>query len=263
MASTSPTIALMITAARKAGRLLRRDFGEVGELQVSRKGPADFVSRADQKAEEIVFSELNGARKGYSILMEERGLFEGTDKSHRFIVDPLDGTTNFLHAIPHFGISIALEREGDLVAGVVYNPIADDLFWAEKGTGAFWNDTRIRVSARRQMTECLFATGIPFAGKPGHATFLTELHRVMARTAGVRRFGAASLDLAYVAAGRFDGFWERGLAPWDVAAGIVLVREAGGVVRDLDGGINMLDGGSICAANVDLVDPFRKLVIGE
>lgn len=262
MAATSPTIALMITAARKAGRHLRRDFGEVANLQVSRKGPGDFVTRADEKAEEIIFSELHNARKGYSILLEERGLVEGTDKSHRFIVDPLDGTTNFLHALPHFAISIALEREGELVAGVVYNPILDDLFWAEKGTGAFWNDQRIRVAGRQKLADCIFATGIPFIGRPGHATFLTELHRVMGGTAGVRRFGAASLDLAYVAAGRVDGFWERGLAPWDVAAGIVIVREAGGVVRDLDGGQDMLDGKSICAANVDLIDPLRKLVTG-
>jgi myo-inositol-1(or 4)-monophosphatase len=263
MAATSPTIALMITAARKAGRTLRRDFGEVEELQVSRKGPADFVTRADQKAEEVIFTELNGARKGYSILMEERGLVEGTDKSHRFIVDPLDGTTNFLHAIPHYAVSIALERDGELVAGVVYNPISDDLYWAEKGTGAYWNDKRIRVAGRRTLTECIFATGIPFAGKSGHATFLTELHRVMGKTAGVRRFGAASLDLAHVAAGRFDGFWERGLAPWDVAAGIVIVREAGGVVRTIEGGVDMLEGGSICAANVDVIEPFRKMVLGE
>lgn len=260
MANTTPTTDLMITAARKAGRILRRDFGELGELQVSRKSPGDFVTQADKKSEEIVFNELHNARKGYSLLMEERGLVEGTDKSHRFIVDPLDGTTNFLHALPFFSISIALEREGELVAGVVYNPILDDLFWAEKGQGAYWNDKRMRVSGRQRLSDCVFATGIPFIGRPGHATFLTELHRVMGKTAGVRRYGAASLDLAYTAAGRFDGFWERGLAPWDVAAGVVIMREAGGMVRDLDGGQDFLDGGSIIASSVDLMGPFRNLV---
>jgi myo-inositol-1(or 4)-monophosphatase len=247
MIQASPTVALMIDAARKAARALRRDFGEVAELQVSRKGPADFVTAADRKAEQVIFEDLSRVRRGYGFLMEERGEVPGTDPSHRFIVDPLDGTTNFLHAIPHFAISIGLERDGELVGGVVYNPITNDLFWAEKGRGAFLNDKRIRTSARKGLDEALLATGIPFRGKPGHATFLTELHTLAPKVAGVRRYGAASLDLAWVAAGRFDAFWERGLGPWDMAAGIVLVREAGGLVRDLDGGDDPLGKGHIAA----------------
>jgi len=243
----STILSLMIGAARKAARSLRRDFGEIEHLQVSRKGPADFVTAADERAEEAIYQELSAARPGYGFLMEERGEIKGTDPSHRWIVDPLDGTLNFMHAIPHFAISIALEREGQLVAGVVYNPISDDLFYAEKGKAAFYNDRRIRVSARRTLADAVIATGIPFRGKPGHAKFLTELHKIMGATAGVRRFGAASLDLAWTAAGRFDGFWERGLQPWDMAAGLVIVREAHGGVRDADGGEDPMGTGSVAA----------------
>ena len=224
----------MTGAARKAGRRLARDFGEVENLQVSKKGPADFVSAADRRAEDIVFKELSEARPGYGFLMEERGAVEGTDKSHRWIVDPLDGTTNFLHGIPHFAVSIALEREGELVAGVVFDVAKDELFWAEKGKGAFAGDRRLRVAARTQMEAAVIAAGFPFHGKPGHARFLKEMFEVMQNTAGVRRFGAASLDLAWVASGRYDGFWERGLAPWDIAAGAVILREAGGFLADID-----------------------------
>ena len=242
----------MIGAARKAGRKLARDFGEVAELQVSKKGPADFVSAADLKAEEVLVEELSKARPGYGFLAEERGRVEGTDKTHTWIIDPLDGTTNFLHGLPHFAINIALEREGVVVAGVTYNPASNELFWAEKGKGAFLNDKRLRVAARRQLIEGLFATGIPFAGRPGHAQFLKELHQISQKVSGVRRFGSAALDLAYVAAGRFDGYWERGLAAWDVAPGALMVLEAGGVVSAIDGDGFAPDGGSVCASNADL-----------
>jgi myo-inositol-1(or 4)-monophosphatase len=249
----------MIAAARKAARALSRDFGEVENLQVSRKGPSDFVSSADLKAEKTLFEELAKARPGYGFLMEERGAVEGSDKSHRWIVDPLDGTTNFLHGLPHFAISIALEREGMLVAGVVYNIVRDELFWAEKGAGAFLNDRRLRVSARSDLREAVIATGAPFHGRPGQERFLAEAAQVIANTAGIRRFGAASLDLAYVAAGRFDAYWERNLSPWDIAAGAVLVREAGGYASEIDGG-DFMQSGAIIAANGQLGPSLTKLL---
>jgi myo-inositol-1(or 4)-monophosphatase len=208
-----------------------------------------------------VFEELSKARPGYGFLMEERGAVEGTDKTHRWLVDPLDGTSNFLHGIPHFAVSIGLEREGLLVAGVVYNVARDELFWAEKGAGAYLNDKRLRVAGRGDMRDALFATGTPFHGKPGHDVFLAEVERVISSTAGVRRFGSAALDLAYVAAGRFDGFWERGLSIWDIAAGAVLVREAGGVVNEIDGG-DFLKTGAIVAANTSLIGPLTQTVRG-
>ncbi|MEQ1708696.1 MAG: inositol monophosphatase family protein [Terricaulis sp.] len=262
MAQTSPTLNIMIAAARKAGKPLARDFGEVENLQVSRKGPADFVTSADIKAEKTLFEELSKARPGYSFLMEERGAVEGTDKSHRWIVDPLDGTTNFLHGIPHFAISIGLEREGVLVAGVIYNVVRDELYWAEKGQGAYLNDRRLRVAARGDLRDALFATGTPYLGKPGHDVFLGEVERVIARTAGVRRFGAAALDLAYVAAGRFDGFWERGLSAWDIAAGAVLVREAGGFISEIDGG-DFMKTGAVVAANDRLIPQLTQTLRGS
>ena len=262
MSLRSPVINVMTGAARKAARKLARDFGEVENLQVSRKGPGDFVSAADLRAEKIIHEELAKARPGYGFVMEEAGRIEGSDKSHTWIVDPLDGTTNFLHGMPHFAISIALEREGQLVAGLVYNPVTDDLFLAERGQGAYLNDRRLRVAARARMEDAVFATGIPFKGLDWQEAFSRELSAIMPLTAGVRRFGAASLDLAWVAAGRFDGFWEHGLKPWDVAAGILLVREAGGFVTDLSGGDHMLDGKGIVAANADLLpqlqDTLRK-----
>jgi myo-inositol-1(or 4)-monophosphatase len=242
----------MSDAARQAARGLNRDFGELAELQVSRKGAADFVSAADIKAEQSIFESLSRARPGYNFLGEERGLIGGTDKTHTWIVDPLDGTTNFLHAIPHFAINIALQRDGAIVAAVTYNPVSNDLFWAEKGKGAFVNDRRLRVAVRQKLDESVLATGIPFMGHGQHARFLKELHQVSQRVAGVRRFGSAALDLAWVAAGRMDGFWERDLSAWDLAAGLLLVTEAGGKVTTADGGDDILETGSICAANLDL-----------
>jgi myo-inositol-1(or 4)-monophosphatase len=219
MSTQSALLKVMSDAARKAARGLNRDFGEVAELQVSRKGAADFVSAADLKAEQTLYEALEKARPGYSFLGEERGLIQGTDKTHTWIVDPLDGTTNFLHAIPHFAINIALQREGAIVAAVTFNPITNDLYWAEKGKGAFVNDKRLRVAARTRLEDAVIATGIPFLGHGQHARFLKELHQVSQRVAGVRRFGSAALDLAFVAAGRFDAYWERDLSPWDLAAG--------------------------------------------
>ena len=242
----------MIDAARKAGRGLARDFGELGELQVSKKGTGDYVSAADLKAEQVLVEELNKARPGYGVLAEERGLVEGSDKTHTWIIDPLDGTTNFLHAIPHFAINIALQRDGVIVAGVTYNPATGDIFWSEKGKGTFLNDKRLRVAARRDLSESLLATGIPFVGRPGHAAFLKELHQITQRVSGVRRYGSAALDLAWVAAGRFDGFWERNLKPWDIAAGILMVTEAGGKVSGIDPDEDILQTGNILAANLDL-----------
>ena len=252
VSTQSALLKVMSDAARKAARGLNRDFGELGELQVSRKAPADFVSAADIKAEQTIFEALDKARPGYSFMGEERGLIEGTDKTHTWIVDPLDGTTNFLHAIPHFAINIALEREGVVVAAVTYNPVTNELFWAEKGKGCFVNDKRLRVAGRKHLDESVLGTGIPFLGHGQHARFLKELHQISQRVAGVRRFGAASLDLAYVAAGRLDGFWERDLKPWDMAAGVLMITEAGGKVTNADGGDDIMGSGSICAANLDL-----------
>jgi myo-inositol-1(or 4)-monophosphatase len=245
----SAILNVMVAAATKAARGLKRDYGEVENLQVSRKGPADFVSAADRRAEEVIKAELHRARPGYGFLMEESGETKGDDPQHRWIVDPLDGTTNFLHGIPQFAISIGLERQGKLAAAVVYDPIADELFTAERGRGAFVNDRRLRVATRRELADCVIATGMPFKGHGDSARYMTELASLMPRVAGVRRFGAASLDLAWVAAGRFDGFWERGLSPWDLAAGILLVREAGGFVTDLSGGDGVFDSGDVIAGN--------------
>ena len=252
MSTQSALLKVMSDAARKAARGLNRDFGELAELQVAKKAPADFVTAADLKAEQVIFEELSRARPGYSFHGEERGLIEGSDKTHTWIVDPLDGTTNFLHAIPHFAINIALQRDGAIVAGVTYNPVSNELFWAEKGRGAFVNDHRLRVAARQKLDETIVGAGIPFLGHGLHATFLKELHQVSQRVAGVRSLGATALDLAWVAAGRFDAFWDRKSFPWDYAAGMLLVTEAGGKVTTADGGGDVLGGGSILAGNLDI-----------
>ena len=255
MATPSALLNVMIDAARKAARGLARDFGEVTELQVSKKGAADFVTNADLKAEQTLFEILTKARPGYSFLGEERGMIEGTDKTHTWIVDPLDGTTNFMHAIPHFAVNIALQREGEgVVAGVTYNPITNEMFWVEKGKGAFLGaEKRLRVAARRNLDESVLATGVPFAGRPGHGQFLKELHQVSQKVAGVRRFGSAALDLAWVAAGRFDAYWERNLNPWDIAAGVLMIQESGGKVSTIDeNDLDVVNGKSILASNQDL-----------
>ncbi len=233
----------------KAGRSLARDFGEVQNLQVSRKGPGDFVSNADHKAEAVVRDILTKARPDYGLLMEESGEVAGRDRQHRWIVDPLDGTTNFLHGLPLFAVSIALERDGQVVAGVVYNPAMDELFVAERGGGAYLNDRRLRVAARRDLHDAVMCTGIPHVGRGNHGDYLPGLARVMGQVAGVRRLGAAALDLAYIAAGRYDGFWEYNLSPWDMAAGMILIREAGGFVTDMTGGHEIFGRGEIVAGN--------------
>lgn len=245
----SALLNVMVLAASKAGRRLNRDFGEVENLQVSRKGPGDFVSIADTRAEQTIHDELQKARPTYGFLMEESGETKGEDPNCRWIVDPLDGTTNFLHGIPQFAISIALERQNEIVAGVVYNPVTDELFTAEKGVGAFLNDRRLRVAQRVGFHDCVIATGIPHLGRGDHNAYLRELQKVMHEVSGIRRVGAAALDLAWVAAGRFDGYWESGLNAWDIAAGLLIVKEAGGYITEVDGGTDILANGSVCAGN--------------
>ncbi len=256
----SANLNLMIKAARKAGRSLVKDFREVENLQVSVKGAGEFVSRADLAAEKIIRDELLGARPTYGWLGEETGEADGADPTRRWIVDPLDGTTNFLHGLPHFAVSIALEHKGEIVAGVVFDPAKDELFWAEKGAGAWMNETRIRVSGRRNMSEALLATGIPFGAKKTLPAMMRDLARLMPATAGVRRWGVVALDLAYVAAGRFDGFWEREIYPWDMAAGMILVREAGGFAEALREGRDIFESGTILAGNGELSAQVAKVL---
>jgi myo-inositol-1(or 4)-monophosphatase len=252
----------MIKAARKAGRSLVKDFREVENLQVSMKGAGDFVSKADLAAEAILKEELREARPTYGWLAEEGGEEAGEDPTRRWIVDPLDGTTNFLHGLPHWAISIALEHKGQVVAGVVYDAAKDEMFFAEKGAGAWMNDTRLRVSGRHRMIEAIFATGVPCGGRSDLPATLQDLARLLPACAGVRRWGSAALDLAYVAAGRYDGFWERRLNAWDLAAGLVIVREAGGLVQSMDADENILDSGEVIAANEAIFDSFAKVIRG-
>ncbi|NBR90129.1 MAG: inositol monophosphatase [Rhodobacteraceae bacterium] len=257
----SANLNIMLKAARKAGRSLVKDFREVENLQVSMKGAGDFVSKADIAAEKILKDELLGARPTYGWLAEEGGEIAGDDPTRRWIVDPLDGTTNFLHGLPHWAISIALEHKGQIVSAVIYDAAKDEMFYAEKGAGAWMNDSkRLRVSGRHRMIEAIFATGIPFAAKRTLPATLQDLARLMPTCAGVRRFGAASLDLAYVAAGRFDGFWERELQPWDIAAGMLLVTEAGGLVGPIRDGHQPLEHGDIVAANGEIFNSFADVV---
>lgn len=265
MSSRTALINVMFNAADKASRRMMRDFGEVENLQVSRKGAADFVSQADLAAESTLHEELSKARPEWNFLMEESGHVENDKDAPTWIIDPIDGTTNFLHGIPHFAISIAVRQNDKLTAGIVYDPCRDELFHAEQGTGAYLNGRRIRVSGRRQMSEALFATGIPFLGRGDETTdaaFQAELNRVAKSSAGVRRFGAAALDLAWVASGRYDGFWERGLSAWDIAAGIVLVREAGGFVSDFSARALAYESGDVVAANSALHVPFLRALRG-
>jgi myo-inositol-1(or 4)-monophosphatase len=266
MAAVSGIITVLERAARKAGSKLRRDFGEVEHLQVSRKGPADFVSRADKQSEATLVEELQKARPDWGFLLEEGGEIAGAPGKPRFVIDPLDGTSNFLHGIPHFAISIAVQDAkpgggwGDAVAGLVYQPITDESWWAERGRGAWRHDQRLRVSARRDLADALIATGIPYFGHGDMAQWSRIFGAVAPEVAGIRRFGAASLDLAWVAAGRFDGFWESDLAPWDVMAGMLLVREAGGFVTDFRGGERTIERSEFLAANDALHSKLHKLV---
>jgi myo-inositol-1(or 4)-monophosphatase len=259
-ASRSALINVMVRAAEKAARTLVRDFGEVEQLQVSKKGPADFVSAADLAAERTIRAELTKARPDFGLLMEESGKGGPADAKSRWIVDPLDGTTNFLHGLPHWAISIAAETDGMIVAGVIYDPVKDELFWAERGQGAYVNSKRLRVSGRRHIDQALIATGMPFKGRKLAPNYLAELDIMMAESAGVRRFGSAALDLAYVAAGRYDAFWEHGLSAWDSAAGSILVTEAGGFISEVDGGPNPIYGSSILASNAELSRTIRDMI---
>ena len=258
----SANLNIMIKAARKAGRALVKDFREVENLQVSVKGAGDFVTKADIGAEKIIKDDLMGARPTYGWLAEEGGEEEGQDPTRRWIVDPLDGTTNFLHGLPHWAVSIALEHKGEIVAGVVFDPAKDEMFFAEKGTGAWMNESRLRVSGRHRMIESIFATGLPFGGRADLPETLKDLGRLLPVCAGVRRWGAASLDLAYVASGRYDGFWERRLKPWDVAAGMLIVKEAGGLVEAIRPERNILKHGEIICSNEPIYSTFAKTIRG-
>jgi myo-inositol-1(or 4)-monophosphatase len=258
---------IMDRAARKAGSKLRRDFNEVQQLQVLRKGPADFVSKADQAAERTLYDELLRARPDWNFLLEEAGEIEGDPAKPRFIIDPLDGTSNFLHGIPHFAISIGVEEllangKREITSALVYQPLTDESFWAEKGKGAWLQDQRLRVSGRRSLDESLIATGIPFLGHGDFAQWSRIFGAVAPEVAGIRRFGAASLDLAWVAAGRFDGYWESDLQPWDVCAGMLLVREAGGFVTDFRGGDRAIERREFLAGNDAIHSRLHKLIAG-
>lgn len=258
-------INVMAKAVEKAGKGLRRDFGEVEHLQISRKGPADFVSTADLKAQKILREELGKARPNFGFYMEENdGVVDKADASERWIVDPLDGTTNFLHGVPHWCISVAAERDGEIVAGMIYNPITDEMFWAEKGIGAYCSSKRLRVSGRSDLSECLIATGLGFKGSSkDHTRVLKQVSAVMPQVAGIRRAGVAALDLAFVAAGRYDGYWEEGLGLYDVAAGYIIVKEAGGFVSPMVKGQDPVKSAALIATNDAIHDKLVKLVRQE
>lgn len=256
----SANLNVMMKAARRAGRSLVKDFREVENLQVSMKGAGDFVTKADIAAEEILKEELLGARPSYGWLGEEtKEEIKGADPTRRWIVDPLDGTSNFLHGLPHWAVSIALEHKGEVVSGVVYDPAKDEMFYAEKGAGAWLNQSlRLRVSGRSRMIEGQFAVGIPFGTRPQIGETLADMARLLPQCSGVRRWGAAALDLAYVAAGRFDGYWERYINTWDIAAGMLLVREAGGFTMAVREDRDPFEDKSVIAVNSNLADPFVK-----
>lgn len=256
----SANLNIMIKAARKAGRSLVKDFREVENLQVSVKGAGDFVSKADHEAERIIKEELRGARPTYGWLGEETGAAAGEDPTRRWLVDPLDGTNNFLHGLPHWAVSIALEHKGEIVAAVVFDAAKDEMFTAERGDGAFLNDRRIRVSGRRQLGESIFATGVPHSGRGYLPATIRDLSRLMPICSGMRQWGAAALDLAYVASGRFDGYWERAIKPWDVAAGILLVKEAGGFVEAINPEESPVESGKLIASNTQLFQPFSEII---
>jgi myo-inositol-1(or 4)-monophosphatase len=256
----SANLNVMMKTARRAGRALLKDFGEVENLQVSTKGPGDFVTRADKNAEFMIREALMDARPTYGFLGEEGTEIEGADPTRRWIVDPLDGTTNYLHGLPHWAVSIALEHKGQIVIGVIYDPMKDELFFAEKGSGAWLNEKRLRVSGRSKMSESIFSTGLPFAGRADLPATLQDLARILPTCAGVRRWGAASLDLAYVAAGRYDGFWERRLKSWDMAAGLIIVREAGGMVESINPANNIIESGEVICGAEAIYEKFSKVI---
>ncbi len=256
----SALLNVMVKAARRAGRGLKRDFGEVENLQVSLKGPANFVTAADKRSEDVIYEELSKARPGYGFIGEEGGTREGTDKANTWIVDPLDGTTNFLHGLPQFAVSIALRREDQVIAGLVYNPATEDLFLAERGKGAYLNDHRLRVAGRRTLNDAVVACGLPHHGRGDLELSRAEMIAIQPEVAGLRRFGSAALDLAFIAAGRFDGYWERNLSPWDIAAGMLLVREAGGFVTTLVGKDDVLETGDVLAGNESIHAGLLKIL---
>lgn len=255
----SALLNVMVQAVSKAGRGLTRDLNEIENLQVSLKGPGDFVSNADMRAEKTLRKELEKARPGYSFLMEEGGSIE-TKSEYRWIIDPLDGTINFLHSIPHFAVSLALEREGELIAAVIYNPATEELFTAERGKGAYANDRRMRVAARTKLSDAVIVSGVPALSKTGHPQALKIQSQMMRQVAGIRASGSAALNLAYVAMGRYDGYFETGLSPWDVAAGMLMVREAGGFVSEPDTKASIYESGRIIAGNEFVHGQLRKIV---
>jgi len=257
----SPNITIMMSAARKAARSILRDFGELEKLQVSIKGQNDFVTMADIKAQEIIHYELSRSRTGYGFLMEEGKIKNNINENeYTWIIDPIDGTLNFMNGIPYFAISIALHHENKIIAGVVYDPIHNDFYWAEDGLGAYLNDQRLRVKNKKTLDKSIIALGIPFLGRGNHQQHIKIQQAVMSKVAGLRRFGAASLDLAFVAAGRVDGFWEFGLSSWDIAAGIILVKEAGGLAKGIDNKEDPLLTGNIVAGNVHIVQELQKVI---
>ncbi|MEI8295323.1 MAG: inositol monophosphatase family protein [Alphaproteobacteria bacterium] len=256
----SPTINVMTMAAEKAGRAMIRDFNEIEHLQVSKKSLGDFVSTADHRSEKILVAELRKARPSYSFLLQESGTIEGSDSEYRGIIDPIDGTTNFLHGIPHFAISIGLQRGDDIVAGVIYNPATDEMYWTERGHGSFLNQRRLRVSGRKNLDEVVVAVGGPYGAQGDVAQYLQTLSKIIPQTAGIRRMGATALDFAFVAAGRFDACFATDFYPWDVAAGILMVKEAGGYVNTLDGTSDALVSASVLATNEHLCLPLQKML---
>ena len=260
MALKTPIINIMTKAAYKAGNILIKDFREVENLQVSKKGIGDFVTSADLNSENTIIKVLQKAYPEIKIISEETSSDIELDKyDKKWIVDPLDGTLNFLHGLPHFAISIALMIKDEVISGVIYDPIKDELFWAEKGVGAFLNDKRIRVSGRNKLKDALVSTGIPWKGmESSHKNYLKILESIMKNSSGIRRYGAAALDLAYVAAGRYDAFWEFNLKTWDIAAGSLLVKEAGGYVGNINKNENYLYTGNIYACNNNLIDELES-----
>jgi myo-inositol-1(or 4)-monophosphatase len=256
--TSTPAMTVMIAAVRKAARGVQRDFGEIAGLQVSMKGPGDFVTASDKRTEKVLRMELAKARPSYGFLGEEEGESEGKDPDHRFIIDPIDGTSNFMHGLPFFAVTIALERKGEIIAGVTYNPISDELFHSEKGQGAFMNNKRMRVAQRTQLHDAVIATNIPHMGQKGHVIHRNEIAVLQARTTGVRALGSTALELAYVAAGRLDAAWCHQLNAWDMAAGLLFVREAGGFVSKLDGEGDPLYSNGYIATNADLLPLMRN-----